>query len=83
MRLARIAIAMAAPFLLAGCLLAPGRLASKLDIRADRSFTFAYQGEVIVFDPGGDMTQGLTAAMANGMASATTAMKDRNRRSSR
>lgn len=71
MKLARIAMALAAPFLLAGCLLAPGRFTSSLDIRADRSFTFSYQGEVIAFDPGGDMTQELTAAMASGMASAT------------
>jgi hypothetical protein len=47
---ARIALALAAAFLLASCLLSPGRFVSTLDIRKDRSFTFTYQGEVIVTD---------------------------------
>lgn len=37
--------------LLHGCFIEPGQFASSLDIRADRSFTFAYQGEIIVSDP--------------------------------
>lgn len=72
MKLARMVVALAASFLLAGCLLAPGRFTSSLDIRADRSFTFAYQGEVIAFDPGGDMTagvKGMASAMGEAMAS--------------
>jgi hypothetical protein len=51
MRTARIALALAAAFLLASCLLSPGRFVSTLDIRKDRSFTFTYQGEVVVNDP--------------------------------
>jgi hypothetical protein len=47
MRLARLALALAAPFLLLSCLLSPGRFVSTLDIRKDRSFTFTYVGEVI------------------------------------
>jgi hypothetical protein len=47
----RIALALGTLLLLAGCLVAPGRFASTLDIRADRTFTFTYQGEVIALDP--------------------------------
>jgi len=51
MRMLRLALALAAPLLLASCLLSPGRFTSTLDIRKDRSFTFTYVGEVIVNDP--------------------------------
>jgi hypothetical protein len=47
---ARIVLALAAAFLLASCLLSPGRFVSTLDIRKDRSFTFTYVGEVIAAD---------------------------------
>ncbi|WP_336958156.1 hypothetical protein [Sphingobium aquiterrae] len=46
----RIALALGAVLLLAGCLVTPGKFASTLDIRADRSFTFTYKGEVIALD---------------------------------
>lgn len=39
-------IAIAAPLLLASCILTPGKFTSTLDIRADRSFTYTYVGEV-------------------------------------
>ncbi|MBO9670803.1 MAG: hypothetical protein J7485_09830 [Sphingobium sp.] len=39
-------VAIAAPLLLASCILTPGKFTSTLDIRADRSFTFTYLGEV-------------------------------------
>lgn len=42
----RIAAALTAPLLLAGCLLAPGKFMSTFTVNADRSFTFTYQGEV-------------------------------------
>lgn len=48
----RIAAALTAPLLLGGCLLSPGKFVSKLTINADRSFTFAYQGEVYASDEG-------------------------------
>lgn len=48
----RIAAIMAPLLLLSACLLTPGKFTSTLDIRADRSFTFTYQGEVIATDPG-------------------------------
>lgn len=52
---ARLVLALAAPLLLASCLLTPGRFESSLDIRRDRSFTFTYVGEVVVSDPGTTM----------------------------
>lgn len=39
-------VAIAAPLLLASCILTPAKFVSTLDIRADRSFTFTYLGEV-------------------------------------
>lgn len=53
-------LALLAPLLLlAGCLMEPGKFTSSLDIRADRSFTFVYQGEIIVRDPGEAMSRAL------------------------
>ncbi len=49
-RCIRLALGLCAPFLLASCLITPGKFTSTLDIRADRSFTFSYQGEVIATD---------------------------------
>jgi hypothetical protein len=45
-RLTRWLLALAATLLLAGCILAPTKFVSTLDIRADRGFTFTYVGEV-------------------------------------
>lgn len=60
-RLGRIALALAAPLLLAGCLLTPGKFVSTLSVNADRSFAFAYKGEVIALDPGEEMSKGLNS----------------------
>lgn len=49
-RFARLAAMLVAPFLLVGCLLAPGKFTSTLVINADRTFTYSYQGEVYAFD---------------------------------
>jgi hypothetical protein len=49
-RFARILFVLAAPLLLASCLL-PGRFTATLDIGRDRSFTFTYVGEAVVIDP--------------------------------
>lgn len=38
--------------LLPGCLVTPGKFDSSLDIRADRSFIFAYKGQIIASDMG-------------------------------
>jgi hypothetical protein len=48
--LSRIVPALCALMLLGGCLVTPGKFESTLDIRADRSFTFTYKGEVIAAD---------------------------------
>lgn len=50
-RLATIALTIAAPLALAGCLLTPGKFNSDLTINADRTFAFSYVGEVIAVDP--------------------------------
>jgi hypothetical protein len=54
-RLGAIALAVAAPLALAGCLLTPGKFTSDLTINADRSFSFSYVGEVIAVDPSSGM----------------------------
>lgn len=54
-RLAAIALAVAAPLALAGCLLTPGKFTSDLTVNADRSFSFSYVGEVIAVDPTSEM----------------------------
>ncbi|MCW2387463.1 hypothetical protein M2333_000509 [Sphingobium sp. B11D3B] len=53
-------LVLVAPLLLSSCLLVPTRFAATLDIKADRSFTFAYVGEVQLLksSPSG-MTDGL------------------------
>jgi hypothetical protein len=52
---ARILFALVAPLLLLGCVLTPGKFVSTLRIDADRSFAFAYKGEVIALDPSSAM----------------------------
>ncbi|WP_242128825.1 hypothetical protein [Sphingobium sp. Sx8-8] len=43
---------LAASLLLSACLVTPGKFESALDIRADRSFTFTYKGEILASDVG-------------------------------
>ena len=62
----RWAFVLAAPLLLAACLLTPGQFTSTLDIRADRSFTFTYVGEVVVTDPGTAFSQGVQEGAQSG-----------------
>lgn len=45
-----LAAALIVPLALAACLFVPGKFESTLDIRADRSFTFAYKGEIQALD---------------------------------
>jgi hypothetical protein len=63
MKLFRLATIVAAPLLLASCLLTPGKFTSSLDIRKDRSFTFVYQGEVLLLDPSEGIGKGLDNAL--------------------
>ena len=46
-------LAAALPLLLAACFLLPGKFVSSLDVKADGRFTFAYKGEIVVFNPQG------------------------------
>ncbi|GLT02672.1 hypothetical protein GCM10007897_40930 [Sphingobium jiangsuense] len=57
-RMKKAVFAALALLTLGACLMSPGKFVSTLDIRADRSFTFAYKGEVIVTDMD-DMSKGL------------------------
>lgn len=50
MKFMRIFAALAAPLLLTGCLLSPGKFSSTLDLKRDGSFTFTYVGEIVVTD---------------------------------
>jgi hypothetical protein len=52
--LLRSAGMLASLLLLSACLVTPGRFESSLDIRADRSFSFAYKGEILASDMGKD-----------------------------
>ncbi len=45
------AFALAAPLMLSGCFIMPGKFGSSLDLRKDGSFTFSYKGEVMFQSP--------------------------------
>ena len=64
-RLTHLMAALALPLLLAGCLLQPGKFTSALTVKADRSFTFAYKGEVIAVDPSEAMASGLGSSSSD------------------
>jgi hypothetical protein len=59
-----VAAALVLPLVLTGCLFLPGKFESSLTIRADRSFSFAYKGEVHAadLDSMGDAFKGLGEA---------------------
>ena len=46
MRLSRIVAVLAAPLLLTGCLLTPGKFASELALMKDGTFSYSYAGEI-------------------------------------
>lgn len=54
-RTMRVAAALVAPLLLWGCVLTPGKFVSSLTVNADRTFAFAYKGEVVAIDPSSSM----------------------------
>ena len=58
----RVAFALIAPLLLASCFVTPGKFVSTLNINADRSFTYTYQGEVTVLDLGKEFAKGMAEA---------------------
>lgn len=61
----RFALAIAAPLMLLGCVLTPGKFVSTLRIDADRSFAFTYVGEVIAVDPGSEFSKGMAEGMSD------------------
>jgi hypothetical protein len=77
MKLVRIALALAAPLALAGCLLTPGKFTSDLTINADRTFTFAYKGEVIAVDPSSQMNSPAEDPAADSTAEEKQAAADK------
>lgn len=58
----RLAFAIAAPLLLLGCFLTPGKFVSTLSVNADRSFAFTYKGEVYARDGDTAAALGKTAS---------------------
>lgn len=65
-RLKALALALIAPLVLASCLFVPGHFESALTIHADRSFTFAYKGEVMAVDIQGLMAKAMKEGMEQG-----------------
>jgi hypothetical protein len=75
----RIVGALAAPLLLAGCLLTPGKFTSKLTVNADRSFTYSYVGEVYVIDQDMNLTDASDKAKAAETAKKKAEAETKNR----
>jgi hypothetical protein len=65
MTFARIALALAAPFLLTGCLLAPGKFVSDLTLLKDGTFAFTYKGEIQSLAMSGLMSGAMAAEEAS------------------
>jgi len=59
--------ALLVPLALAACMFMPGKFESSLNIRADRSFTFAYKGEVLALDLKRLASKAMAAGMEQGM----------------
>lgn len=65
-RLKSLSVALLAPLVLLGCVLAPGKFVSTLDIHADRSFTYTYKGEVIGVDLASEFAKGMAGKAKGG-----------------
>lgn len=73
-----ITAALLVPLALAACLFLPGKFQSTLTIHADRTFTYAYKGEVVALDIAGAMseaTAGLTDNATDADAASDSARK--------
>lgn len=68
---ARLVAICTTPFLLTACLFQPGQFTAKLDINADRSFTFSYLGEIHAAEMD-ELTKGLPGTEGAAEASAPT-----------
>jgi hypothetical protein len=60
-----ITAALLVPLALAACLFLPGKFESTLTIHADRSFTYAYKGEVVALDITGAMSEATSGLADN------------------
>ncbi|WP_025561214.1 hypothetical protein [Sphingomonas sp. UNC305MFCol5.2] len=60
-----LAAALLVPLALAACLFLPGKFQSTLTIHADRSFTYAYKGEVVALDITGAMSEATSGLADN------------------
>jgi hypothetical protein len=80
MKWTRLALALAAPLLLVGCLFQPGKFTSTMTINADRSFAFTYKGEVIASDPGEAMGMSTADAPATDDKEAAAAAQEKKRK---
>lgn len=67
----KIVAALAAPLLLAACVLTPGKFTSTLTVNKDRSFAYTYVGEVIAFDFGKEFAEGMKSGLEQKDAAAT------------
>lgn len=65
-RVRAFVLVLVAPLMLMSCVLTPGKFVSTLDIRADRSFTFTYKGEVIGVDFAKEFAKGMAGAGKSG-----------------
>lgn len=66
-----ITAALLVPLALAACLFLPGKFESTLTIHADRSFTYAYKGEVVALDITGAMSEATSGLTDNATDSGT------------
>ena len=62
MKMLKIAAACAVALMLAGCFLSPGKFTAGLDVRKDGSFTYRYDGEVVILTPQSIMSMGAEAS---------------------
>jgi len=70
-RIRGMVLALLAPLFLMGCAVVPGRFTATLDIAADRSFAFAYQGEIVALDLGDEFARGMKDAGEDSDSEAT------------
>lgn len=70
-RIRGMVLALLAPLFLMGCVVVPGRFTATLDIAADRSFAFAYQGEIVALELGDEFARGMKDAGEDSDSEAT------------
>ena len=78
-KIARLAASLLTPFLLASCLLTPGKFTSTLTLNADRTFAFTYLGEVIAVAPSSAMVMADNASGGSASPAAADDPEIKNR----